>query len=86
MPERVALLMGAMTLEEKIGQTHQVANIHPDDDADALRGARIGSSLFASGATGGNERDEGVLAFNIDAAQRHAVEEPLGVPLLFGAT
>ena len=83
--ERVALLMGAMTLEEKVGQTHQVANIHPDDDADALRGARIGSSLFASGATGGNERDEGVLAFNIDAAQRHAVEgSRLGVPLLFG--
>jgi beta-glucosidase len=77
--------MGVMTLEEKVGQTHQVANIHPDDDAGALRGATIGSSLFASGATGGNERDEGVLAFNIDAAQRHAVEgSRLGIPVLFG--
>jgi beta-glucosidase len=83
--QRVELLMGAMTLDEKVGQTHQVANIHPEADADALRGATIGSSLFASGATGGNERDEGVLAFNIDAAQRHAVEgSRLGVPVLFG--
>jgi beta-glucosidase len=74
-----------MTLEEKVGQTHQVANIHPDDDAALLRRGSIGSSLFASGATGGNERDEGVLAYNIDAAQRHAVEDSrLGIPVLFG--
>jgi beta-glucosidase len=84
-PQRVSALLAEMTLEEKVGQTHQVANIHPDDDAEPLRGGSIGSSLFASGATGGNERDEGVLAFNIDAAQRHAVEgSRLGIPVLFG--
>ncbi|WP_177180428.1 glycoside hydrolase family 3 N-terminal domain-containing protein [Pedococcus cremeus] len=84
-PERVEALMAQMTLEEKVGQTHQVANIHPDDDAELLRQGSIGSSLFASGATGGNERDEGVLAHNIDAAQRHAVEDSrLGIPVLFG--
>ena len=84
-PERVAALMAQMTLEEKVGQTHQVANLHADDDAELLRQGRIGSSVFASGATGGNVRDEGVLAHNVDAAQRHAVEESrLGVPLLFG--
>ena len=84
-PERVDALLARMTLEEKVGQTHQVANIHPDDDAELLRGGSIGSSLFASGATGGNERDEGVLAYNIDAAQRHAVEgSRLGIPVLFG--
>ena len=83
--ERVDLLLAQMTLAEKVGQTHQVANIHPDDDATALAQGRIGSSLFASGATGGNERDEGVLAANIDAAQRHAVQESrLGIPVLFG--
>ncbi|KQZ90229.1 hypothetical protein ASD62_13940 [Phycicoccus sp. Root563] len=83
--ERVELLLAQMTLAEKVGQTHQVANIHPDDDAAQLAGGRIGSSLFASGATGGNERDEGVLAANIDAAQRHAVEASrLGIPVLFG--
>ncbi|TQJ52299.1 beta-glucosidase [Phycicoccus sp. SLBN-51] len=84
-PERVEALMAQMTLEEKVGQTHQVANIHPDDDAELLRQGSIGSSLFASGATAGNERDEGVLAHNIDAAQRHAVEDSrLGIPVLFG--
>ena len=83
--ERVDLLLAQMTLAEKVGQTQQVANIHPDDDATALAQGRIGSSLFASGATGGNERDEGVLAANIDAAQRHAVQESrLGIPVLFG--
>ena len=51
-----------MTLDEKVGQTHQVANIDPGPDADDLRAGRIGSSLYASGATAGNERDAGVLA------------------------
>jgi beta-glucosidase len=83
--DRVELLLGRMTLREKVGQTHQVANIHPHDDAEQLASGSIGSSLFASGATGGNERDEGVLAANIDAAQRHAVESSrLGIPVLFG--
>jgi beta-glucosidase len=83
--ERVDHLLRRMTLQEKVGQTHQVANIHPHDDAQQLESGSIGSSLFASGATGGNERDEGVLAANIDAAQRHAVEASrLGIPVLFG--
>ena len=61
--------MAEMTLDDKVGQTHQVANIDPHEDADALRGGRIGSSLYASGATAGNERDEGVLAGVIDEIQ-----------------
>ncbi|WP_377639153.1 glycoside hydrolase family 3 N-terminal domain-containing protein [Oryzobacter terrae] len=82
--ERVEALLAAMTLEEKVGQTHQVANLAPDD-VSAIREGGVSSSLFASGATAGNERDEGVLVGNIDAAQRIAVEESrLGVPLLFG--
>ncbi|WP_330475548.1 glycoside hydrolase family 3 N-terminal domain-containing protein [Terrabacter sp. C0L_2] len=83
--ERIDLLMAQMTLAEKVGQTHQVANIDPDADADEIAAGRISSSLYASGPTGGNERDEGVLVGNIDAAQRHAVEgSRLGIPLLFG--
>ena len=83
--ERVDLLMAQMTLAERVAQTHQVANIHPDDDAEQIRAGRISSSLYASGATAGNERDEGVLVGNIDAAQRHAVEgSRLGIPILFG--
>ena len=73
-PSRSAstLLLAEMTLAEKVGQTHQVANIDPEADAETLRAGRISSSLYASGATAGNERDEGVLVGNIDAAQRHA--------------
>lgn len=83
--ERIDLLLTEMTLAEKVGQTHQVANIDPEADADEIAAGRIGSSLYASGATAGNERDEGVLVGNIDAAQRHAVEgSRLGIPLLFG--
>ncbi len=74
-----------MTLEEKVGQTHMVANVDPDADADALRAGAVGASLYASGATAGNVRDEGVLVGNIDAAQRNAVAESrLGIPVLFG--
>ncbi|TQM65142.1 glycoside hydrolase family 3 N-terminal domain-containing protein [Humibacillus xanthopallidus] len=82
---RIDILMEAMTLSDKVAQTHQVANIDPEADADALRAGRISSSLYASGATAGNERDAGVLVGNIDAAQRHAVEgSRLGIPVLFG--
>lgn len=81
---RVDALLGVMTLEEKVGQTHQVANLTPDDESAILAGA-VSSSLFASGATAGNERDAGVLVEAIDAAQRLAVEgSRLGIPLLFG--
>lgn len=83
--DRVDALLCRMTLPEKVGQTNQVANIDPDRDADAIRAGRIGSSLYASGATGGNERDEGVLVGQIDRAQAHAVQgSRLGIPLLFG--
>ena len=73
-----------MTLAEKVGQTHQSANIDPVEDRELIRLGGIGSSLLASGATAGNERDGGVRVSAIDAAQRIAVEESrLGIPLLF---
>ena len=81
---RVELLLAEMTLDEKVGQTHQVANIDPGQDAEALRAGRIGSSLYASGATAGNERDEGVLASVIDEIQGMADASRLGIPVLFG--
>lgn len=83
--QRVEALLAEMTLSEKVGQTHQTANIDPGADHELICSGGIGSSLYASGATAGNERDEGVLVSAIDAAQRIAVEESrLGVPLLFG--
>ena len=82
---RVDALLAEMTLDEKVGQTHQVANIDPGTDADDLRAGRIGSSLYASGATAGNERDAGVPAGVIDEIQDLAVGgSRLGIPVLFG--
>jgi beta-glucosidase len=81
---RVEALLAAMTLDEKVGQTHQVANVDVDDDADDVRGGRIGSSLSASGATAGNIRDAGVRVPVVDRIQGLAGESRLGVPVLFG--
>ncbi len=83
--ERVEALLSVMTLAEKVGQTHQIANVDPVADAELIRSGGLGSGLIASGATAGNERDQGVRVGFIDAAQRVAVEESrLGIPLLFG--
>ena len=82
--ERVEALLAEMTLAEKVGQTHQSANIDPIADAELIRGGGIGSSLLASGATAGNERDAGIRVATIDVVQRIAVEQSrLGIPLLF---
>jgi len=81
---RVEALLAEMTLAEKVGQTHQSANIDPIADLELVRTGGIGSSLQASGATAGNERDAGIRVSTIDAVQRIAVEESrLGIPLLF---
>ena len=83
--QRVESLLTQMTLAEKVGQTHQIANLDPDTDQELIRGGGIGSALIASGATAGNERDEGVRLTSVNAAQRTAVHESrLGIPLLFG--
>ena len=83
--QRVEALLARMTLAEKVGQTHQSANLDPEVDHELIRSGGIGSSLIASGATAGNERDEGVRVSAINAAQRIAVQESrLGIPLLFG--
>jgi len=82
--ERVEALLAEMTLAEKVGQTHQNANIDPVADRELIRSGGIGSSVVASGATAGNERDAGIDVSALQAAQRIAVEESrLGVPLLF---
>ncbi|MHB8186952.1 MAG: glycoside hydrolase family 3 N-terminal domain-containing protein [Dermatophilaceae bacterium] len=82
--QRVEALLAEMTLAEKVGQTHQSANLDPITDRELIRRGGIGSSLLASGATAGNERDAGIRVATIDALQRIAVEESrLGIPLLF---
>lgn len=81
--ERVAALLAAMTLEEKIGQLQQVANLD-DEQSEAVRAGRIGSSLFSSGAWGGNVKDEGVHRETMRRMQALAVNESrLGIPILY---
>jgi len=84
--QRVESLLSEMTLAEKVGQTHQCANLDAGLEVDQvlIRRGGIGSSLLASGATAGNDRDEGIRVSAINAAQRIAVQESrLGIPLLF---
>lgn len=81
--ERVAALLGAMTLTEMVGQLHQPANVDPHRDGALLAAGGIGSTLHASGATAGTVRDDGVHRDRVDAVQRAAIDASrLGVPLL----
>jgi beta-glucosidase len=74
--ERVAALLGAMTLAEKVGQMNQVhaGDMDPVKElGDALRAGRIGSVI--------NQVD----VATVNELQRIAVEESrLGIPLLVG--
>jgi beta-glucosidase len=47
--ERVEALLAEMTLTEKVGQTHQSANIDPSADRELIASGGIGSSLLARG-------------------------------------
>lgn len=72
----IKVLLGQMTLEEKIGQMFQAADyFYPNEEAlkDAVRDGRVGSFLNIQGAE------------KIAEIQRIAKEESrLGIPLLFG--
>ena len=68
--QRVSALLQAMTLAEKVGQLNQPANVSPAADQDRLAAGQIGSSLYASGALGGNERDEGLSVRASSSASR----------------
>jgi beta-glucosidase len=76
-------LISKMTLAEKIGQTHQLAQVDAAAE-DLIRQGLLGSRLFASGAFAGNVKDDGAAAQEANRLQRIAVEESrLGIPLLF---
>jgi len=83
--DRVEALLAEMTLAEKVGQTHMSANLDPTADHELIRSGGVGSSVLASGATAGNERDHGVRVSAVNATQRVAVgQSRLGIPLMFG--
>lgn len=81
---RVESLLAAMTLAEKVGQLHQVANLDPGRDREAIAGGAVGAALYASGATAGNVRDPGLLTVAIAECQTIVADASrLGIPLLF---
>ncbi|MEF2276827.1 glycoside hydrolase family 3 N-terminal domain-containing protein [Deinococcus sp. YIM 134068] len=81
--ERVEKLLSRMTLEEKVGQLHQAANLS-ESDGEEVRAGRVGSALVATSATAGNDRQERVRAATLNRLQRvAALESRLGIPLLF---
>ena len=65
--QRVTALLAAMTLEEKVGQLHQVGNADPVRDAVALAAGSFGSCIMGSGEQAGNVRDSGVHADRVNA-------------------
>ena len=80
--ERVAALLAAMTLEEKVGQLVQMANPDVDRHVELLAAGAVGSAIVASGAFAGNVRDAGTQASHVNALQRAALRSRLGIPLL----
>jgi beta-glucosidase len=82
---RIDLLMAELDLQEKAWQLHLNANLEPVGDHDLIARGAISSSLYASGATAGNVRDEGLMAAASNECQHIAVEESrLGIPIIFG--
>jgi beta-glucosidase len=82
---RIDLLMAELNLQEKAWQLHLNANLEPVGDHELIARGAISSSLFASGATAGNIRDEGLMAAANNECQHIAVEESrLGIPIIFG--
>lgn len=85
--ERVNDLLSQMTLEEKIGQLHQVVatewNI--EEVRRLAREGKVGSRLLASSGLAGNEQQHTADVAEGNEVQRIAVEESrLGIPIING--
>lgn len=77
-------LMAKMTLAEKVGQLHMPSRINAVADHEMIANGMVGATLYASGATAGNERDQGVRREAVDSVQRVAMSSRHGIPLLVG--
>jgi beta-glucosidase len=80
--ERVADLLGRMSLADKIGQMTQAerANASPDD----LAQYRLGSILSGGGSVPSPNTPQG-WADMVDAYEKAALSTPLGIPMIYGA-
>jgi len=84
---RIDALLSAMTLEQKVGQLHQLP-AREDDLArleTLIREGKLGSLILASTAYAGNEVQRTARLEQLNHLQRVAVEQsPHHIPLLFG--
>ncbi|WP_244932255.1 glycoside hydrolase family 3 protein [Nocardioides sp. W7] len=81
--QRVADLLGRMTIQEKVGQMTQAERIDVAADASLIATYGLGSVLSGGGSTPTENTPE-AWADMVDDFQRAALGTRLGIPLLYG--
>ena len=81
--QRVADLLGRMTLAEKVGQMTQAERGAVDGDQAQIAGLALGSLLSGGGSTPTPNTPE-AWADMVDGYQSHALESRLRIPILYG--
>ncbi|MBZ5737045.1 glycoside hydrolase family 3 protein [Nocardioides mangrovi] len=81
--QRVADLLGRMSLAEKIGQMTQAERIDVDADTSLITDNYLGSVLSGGGSVPDPNTPE-AWADMVDRYQEAALATPLGIPLLYG--
>src|SRR4051794_10369896 len=81
--DRVADLMGRMTLADKIGQMTQAERAEVDKDTSIISTYRLGSLLSGGGSTPTPNTPE-AWADMVDRYQAAALDTPLHIPLIYG--
>ena len=81
--ERVADLLGRMTLEEKVGQMTQAERIDVAEEPGLITTYELGSVLSGGGSVPESNTPE-AWADMVDEFQEAALDTRLGIPLLYG--
>jgi beta-glucosidase len=81
--QRVADLMGRMTLEEKIGQMTQAERGAVNDNPQLIRTLGLGSVLSGGGSTPAENNPAAWVAM-VNTFQQQALATRLGIPLIYG--
>jgi len=81
--QRVADLLGRMTLAEKVGQMTQAERGAVDSDQAQIAGLALGSLLSGGGSVPSPNTPE-AWADMVDGYQSHALESRLRIPILYG--
>jgi beta-glucosidase len=81
--QRVADLLGRMTLEEKIGQMTQAERGAVAGNPELIRTLRLGSVLSGGGSTPAENNPAAWVAM-VNSFQQQALATRLGIPLIYG--